>query len=190
VAINGVIRSTTRSYRIKGRYAFFAALVPEGSFIDGANKVEVLLVEGPTSSPVLTPLSMGSDLTFRLELDSRGVPRQIVGSNGRRISVVEDALAGEVKISALDIKGWAADVNNGIPAGSVLVFRADGSFLCSVRVGVRRTEIAERFSSAGIVRCGFGFAVPYAKLAEGERDTLRFFAVHRRLATEITPPAG
>jgi hypothetical protein len=40
------------------------------------------------------------------------------------------------------------------------------------------------------VRCGFGFAVPYAKLAEGERHTLRFFAVHRRLATEITPPAG
>jgi hypothetical protein len=185
VAINGVIRATTRTYRISGHYAFFAAMVPEASFASGANNVEVMLVAGPTSSPVLTPINLGEELTFRLESDARGVPQQIIASDGRRISVVEDALAGEVTISALDFKGWAADVDNGVPAGSVLVFRADGSYLCSVRTGAPRREIAERFQEAGIVRCGFSFAVPYANLDEGERYTLRFFAVRKNLATEI-----
>jgi hypothetical protein len=185
VALNGVIRATTRTYKISEHLAFFAAMVPEMSFANGSNRVEVMLVEGPPSSPVLIPINLGADLTFRLESDAHGVPQQIIASNGRRISVVEGALAGEVNIGAVDFSGWAADVDSGVPASLVLVFRADGSFLCSARIGVLRREIAERFQKAGLVRCGFSFSVPYANLEEGERYTLRFFAVHKNLATKI-----
>ena len=52
VGVNGVIAATTISYRENGRWVF-ASMIPEGSLIPGANKVEIFVVDGLGDEPVL-----------------------------------------------------------------------------------------------------------------------------------------
>ncbi|MFQ5740704.1 MAG: sulfatase-like hydrolase/transferase [Acidobacteriota bacterium] len=56
VAVNGIIRATSRTYASwKGRKGWWDALVPENSFTAGQNLVEVFVVRKEADHPVLTP---------------------------------------------------------------------------------------------------------------------------------------
>ena len=54
VSVNGVIAATTLSYREGGEWTF-GSMVPEQALVQGANDVDVFLVDGPGEAPVLRP---------------------------------------------------------------------------------------------------------------------------------------
>jgi hypothetical protein len=55
IAINGVIRATTRTYRLDGYRDRFAAMVPERAFREGPNDVQYYSISGADSDVRLTP---------------------------------------------------------------------------------------------------------------------------------------
>jgi hypothetical protein len=56
VSVNGTIRAVTRTYLDDGDIRF-GAMVPRESFVDGPNSVQVFLVSGPDSEPVIREIS-------------------------------------------------------------------------------------------------------------------------------------
>jgi hypothetical protein len=55
VVVNGEVAAVTRTYDSEGTRAFYA-LVPARAFVDGANDVELLLVEGTGTARTLRRL--------------------------------------------------------------------------------------------------------------------------------------
>jgi hypothetical protein len=55
VAINGIIRATTRTYKIDGLRDWFSAMVPEWAFHEGTNDVRYYTINDSTLPYRLTP---------------------------------------------------------------------------------------------------------------------------------------
>ncbi len=56
VTVNGTVQATTRSYRYGAANAsLWATIVPESSFVDGANRIEVFVANGPGRPCALSP---------------------------------------------------------------------------------------------------------------------------------------
>jgi len=56
VAVNGTIRAVTEAY-MENREMRFSALVPEKSFRQGANEVDIYIVQGPSMSDLSKPIA-------------------------------------------------------------------------------------------------------------------------------------
>jgi hypothetical protein len=108
------------------------------------------------------------------------------------IAVEPGAVAGRVDRVVVErtrvrFLGWAADVNAGRPAASVLVF-ADGRFLRAVVPSAPRGDVARQHDDPGLRRSGFALTLPRRE-ADGIRQ-LRFFAVAGERASELAYPEG
>ena len=55
IAVNGKVAAVTRTYDSEGTRAFYS-LVPPDAFVEGANDLELLLVDGTGSSRTLQRL--------------------------------------------------------------------------------------------------------------------------------------
>ena len=185
VAVQGTVAALTWSYEEEGRTAF-AALVPERSFVAGANEVEIFVVRSAGRPPVFDRL-LGAELEFQLVDGER-----IDSSAGERFPIEPDALAGEARLwrrGATDVlAGIAVDPDAKRPAERVVVF-VEGRSVFSGRAGnaVSR-ESSRRY---GVRPGGFSFELPAGVLPASRGSAeIRVFALGEQVASELAYDAA
>ena len=184
VAINGTIRATTQTYGHREGIASFSALTPEDAWRPGHNQVEIFVVRGHPEAARLQSTHLATTTTYQLAVTSGDRVEAISDSNGRRIHVVPSAIEGEVDLKGLAAKGWAADLEAGQPADTLIVFRGS-EFLFSTAVRMPRPAIAKREKNDNLIQCGFRFTLPSTFISDPGGRSPRFFAVSGDRASEI-----
>ncbi len=147
IAVNGVVRATTRPYRDgSGR---FAGLVPEDSFTPGRNEVEVL---------VLRPDAEGRAHLGRPRAAWRLDGDVLLTPDGATLRPTRGSVAGAVETierapDDLLLTGWATRPDARVRA--VLAFDGD-ELLGAVQPHQPRPDVAARLLEAGVdARAGF-----------------------------------
>ena len=185
IAVNGRIAATTRTFTLGGR-SRFAALVPETVFREGANGVDVFLVEPAAGGLRLRRLGgAGRESRYALAADRRS----IVLPTGKRAAVEVGRLSGQVETSTRDggtirIRGWAADLRDRARVDRVVVF-ADRRLVYASDASIYRWTIPGVSGTRGLARVGFVAELP---VADVENSELRAFAVRGGVATELDWP--
>jgi hypothetical protein len=183
VTVNGVIQASTRTYETRGVYRDFTAMVPESSFVNGSNMVEVLMIEDDGGSRSLRRLATVGSSSWTLKESAAGVG--LTRSDGSK-AVVGASVNGEVDLNALTITGWAFDTSRGRPVDAVVVF-LDGAFLFQGTATRHVPEVGRRFGDSRLNGSGFQFTIPYSSVADRDPRTLRVFAISGDQAAELTP---
>jgi len=184
VAINGVIRATTETYGHRNGVAHFSALTPEEAWNPGRNLVEIFIVRGTPETAQLQTTRLAATTNYQLEVTSAGRVKAISDSRGGQLRVEPGVLQGEIDLRRLVAQGWAADLDAGKPAETLLVFR-NTEFLFSTSVGLPRPGIAKRERNEDLSHCGFRFTLPSTMISDTSGRSLRFFAVYGERASEI-----
>jgi Sulfatase len=202
IAVNGIVQAVTRSFSAEdseswssldtGREVYkFAALVPETSFQEGDNKVELYVVSRKAGGREwLIPTVMSSQVTYSLL--SSDNPQNIESSQGSSFSISPDAVHGSVSVkqrgSTYVISGWAADIKNAQRAETVIIFAGDKGIF-SVSPSVPRPDVARYFKIPSLQNTGFILTIP-SYLLEGSQDgKLKIFAVSKTgVASQLKNP--
>ncbi len=108
----------------------------------------------------------------------RLVEGEVRFADGRETRPASKGLTGHVDSSEVvddhpRISGWAANLNEGRPADSILFF-SGGRFIGAVKLTVHRPDVASRNGRPGLRVSGYGVELP---AAVGEAGSLRIFAV-------------
>jgi hypothetical protein len=181
VAVNGTIRSVTRSFTDRGELRM-AAVVPVSAFRPGANSVDVFAVDGSGSARRLASLATERPSVYRLaERDGRTT----IEAKGRELQVRPGKLQGYVDSLVVDdqgarLGGWAVDPAAHRAAERILVF-SDGRLVAQGEPTVVRPDIGKTFGPAA---ARSGFDVRWASRGAKAHD-LRAFAVLGDTATEL-----
>jgi hypothetical protein len=184
IAVNGRIAATTQTYVRDGK-AYFAALVPETSFREGRNDVDILSI-GSADGLRLTRLGgTGRGGSYALSPDGR----RLVLPSGRQVALTNGRLAGRVESSTVEgvavrIQGWAADVQDRARVDRVLIF-AGPRLLYAADTAAYRLDITGVSSVSGLQRIGFLAELPLRDVRDA---TLRAIAVRGALASELEWP--
>jgi hypothetical protein len=172
----------------------FSAVVPEASFRAGSNRVEIFLLGSSPGRPPLVRLGGAGAGAPELELVRRSGGEAIRLSDGRFAAIEPRSLRGWVDTAvagphALELSGWAADVERGRLVDAVAVF-VDGR---AVHVGATvedRPELDLTTGSTVHRSAGFRFEIPVAVVgAKGESD-VRVFALSGAIASELSYHTG
>jgi hypothetical protein len=172
VAVNGVVRATTWSFRAKTGDVRFTALLPEDSFGRGGNQVEVLHLDLAGARARAAPIRQPSRSSFRLVAEGQGMALET--ADGRRL-VVEGRGRAKAKISASQmgatLRGYLRPVD-GDPLPDTLVVTLDGQPLFSAPFDQVLTP-ASKDDSGDLVR----FQVRLPQYVIGDSVDLRIFVI-------------
>jgi hypothetical protein len=187
LALNGRIAALTRSYQLNGRQVF-SAVVPEATFLDGPNRVELLSIHGTRSAPRLITLG---ETRVAQQYDLAADGRSIGLPDGRRALVEAGRITGELEswvhnADAIRLRGWAADLHAGSLPDRILVF-ASGQLLYAGETTVYRWNIRETYGRAGLERAGWVVELPTSELRSKQ---VRIFAVRGSTASELPRPVA
>lgn len=179
IALNGVVRATTRTTAWAGHPGFFAAMLPEGAFRSGANTLTVLAVSGEDANPTLTPIPFADDVSG-IVLERAGEREVLRFPDGRTVSVVGERIDGWVDRVVQDgpivrFSGWAVDPIDRKPAATVLAF-VDGKAVAVGSHSWPRTDVARLLGDAALEESGFAFQV-MRRLLEAPHASIRVFAI-------------
>jgi hypothetical protein len=194
VAVNGSIRTVTRTFEHTERSARFVAMVPEAAFRDRRNDVEVFVVREQAGGLTLRPTQVRPTTTYAVAKAHDGTLAALLSSEGRLVPVVEDAVRGQVTRKGDTFSGGALDVRRERLAEAVLMFE-DGRFRAAhpLRAGAIETLAVETLANGKehavqVSIPQFEFSVPGLALAsEGGRDArLRFVGLSEDAASELS----
>lgn len=193
VAVNGTIEAVTRSSAFEDGTARFSALVPEHALVRGRNRIDVLVVAGPPGRPAVQPTRNTMPATYALLAAADGGLR-IIASDDRSIPVVQGAVAGGADGSrqredGMALVGWAAEVERGRPAQTILVF-VDGEFQFATGTGTYRPDVARRYGRPALARSGFHLHLPATLFRDFRQADIRVFAVSRDGRASELPTVG
>ncbi len=180
VAVNGIVRAVTRTYR-EDTVHRFSALVPEESFRPGSNNVEIFAIrEDPGGTPRLSRVPIG-DSPYSIERAAGPESEVIRSADGGTFSVESHQIDGRVhrgvvRDDVIMIRGWAADVEEAEPPAVILVFE-NGEFRFSGTAGRARRG---RGRGPAIKGASFELTIPKSVFSDLESAELRFFAVSNR----------
>jgi hypothetical protein len=185
VAVNGRVAATTRTFVLDRRLRF-AALVPESSFVDGRNAVDVLAISGAPGRPSLTELGGTSGAPqYALTADGTGIAlpsRRVAALAGKR-------LAGQMETPTVEhgtirLRGWAADLRDRSLVDRVVIF-SGRRLVFSSATTVFRWDIGDIPRTVGSARVGFVAELP---LDAVRGKALRIFAIRGTVASELLVP--
>ena len=192
IAVNGTVRTVTRTFDNEGGEAKFSAIVPEASFHKGKNEVEVFVVcEGDGELQLLRTKSRSTLTYFLAESSEHG--EIITTSNGRSIRVIPNALKAhldivDVRKDHFVLSGWVADVKNSQLAEAIVIF-ADGEFFYSGRCNLDRPDLVKAFDNAALQGAGFSYLFPLSVFKDITNSKVRIFAVSKTgMASELKYP--
>jgi hypothetical protein len=180
VALNGVVRATTRSFRDRGAVRF-SALLPEDGFVEGRNVVEVFLVE---EDGRLRATVDRSGPRYRLRRDGRGTVTGIDATNGTSCTLDPQAVAGGLVHENWYLAGWAQPADRTIPFAVVMVFLGE-DLVHTVPTSGGPPSGSQAAGRPGLERSGFRFTVPASVRADSSSDELRVFAVAGDRCSEV-----
>ena len=180
IAVNGVIEVTTRTTSWANTPLYFAALIPEPSFRQGKNHVEVHLIE--TTADGLRLSRISAPAQDRFQIDERRGSAHLVSASKESVALVPDAVRGNVdnvddNPRWYTLHGWAVDMAHMKPAVRLLLF-VDGKQVFSGVTSRNRPDIVRHFGNPNVLASGFRFNVPKAVL-DGHAMKIRMFAVSR-----------
>jgi hypothetical protein len=189
VAVNGIVRATTRPF-VEGARLKFTAMVPEDSFHEGANRIDVLTARQTADAGALELLG-----THRLTQYNRSVRtaegESIQTASGATIPVRADAVNGwiddmEIGYGTIAVAGWALDTATEDPPIAIIVL-LDGEVVYAGKTGIERPDLVTTGSPAGARWCGFQYRVsPLNTRSQPEPWRLRVFGVSSRgVASEL-----
>ena len=185
VAVNGVVRATTRSFR-DGAAVRFGALVPEESFVPGRNVVEVFLVPAGAEAP-LVPTVDRSGPRYRLRRRAGGEVTGIDATNGTSCTLDPGAVAGGLVPEDWYVAGWAQPQGDR-PFAVIMVFVGD-ELTHVVATGGEPPAGSRAAGVPGRERTGFRFTIPESLRGgaadRADTDLLRVFAVAGERCTEL-----
>jgi hypothetical protein len=159
---------------------------------------EMIRTRGQRASNLASHPTVASNANVQHDPDYRILPadddneERIVCPNGAVVQVRRDLKFGSVgrvflRRSAVVCKGWAADVAEGVPVDSVLIF-IDGQ--CGFRVdmasdGVPRPNVGKFYRKPHLKNVGFDMSLPPACFAGVGPENVRFIAVRGDVAAEL-----
>jgi hypothetical protein len=186
IAVNGRIAATTVSYSLTG-HTRFAALVPESAFREGANTVDVYVVESDGNGIRLARVGgTGQGPQYALSADGTSIALP----TGGRARIVDGGLGGRVESSVVEgktvrFRGWAADLKHGVLVDQVLLF-AGQRLLFAADTDVYRWDIPGVSDKPQLERVGWVAEIPEQEV---RGVAVRAFAVRRGVASELEWPA-
>lgn len=128
VAVNGIIRATTRTFGAPPVDLQFTALVPDSAFREGDNQVEIWRIAQRGPEAILERLSARAPAVYALIKDERGAVKAI-GQGDRTIPIRGAAVRGHFDVKHEDdkvtISGWAIDTVNAAAPQRILVFHRE-----------------------------------------------------------------
>jgi hypothetical protein len=187
VVLNGRIEATARTFSSKGSSARFAAMLPESAFVQGANEVEILVLEESGEGggePLIAATRSSKRDAYKMIGAADGRAALLLSSRGRLLPILPGAIRGMAVENGLVLGGEARDVQLGGSAESALVF-ADGQFLSELPFEPPTGDEEEEESSATSRQPRFRILVPYEHRAGNAPPGLRVFAVSRGRASEL-----
>lgn len=175
IAIDGVIRTLTRTYGRNEERADFAALLPEEAFHDGYVLFELFV---PEDDGTLRPIRISS-----LRLVEEDGQARIADGDRRSFAVRPGAIDGLLEVARvtntrLRLRGWAATPGESLPHDSVVVLQGDRHVFSS------RPERDARIHH-GVRGAGFLIDLPMTLLDVPVEGSLRLFALHGSEASEL-----
>ncbi|MDX1644833.1 MAG: sulfatase-like hydrolase/transferase [Thermoanaerobaculia bacterium] len=185
LAVNGVVRAVTRTFDENG--IRFAAMVPEESFVEGANRVDVYVVEIAEGVPRLRPTERHEAPVYSLAHDATGRVVRLEASDGTTCRLDPQAVDGGYYRHGTGFVGWARDAAGERPYVVVMAF-ADGRLVHTVTTGVEPPSEAPVAGRPAYARAGFRFVLPAAVL-DAARE-LRLFAVLGERGAELPALPG
>ena len=190
VAINGTIQAVTRTF-VRGQDIWFSAIVPERSFRNGYNSVELFVVSGPTDRPrLLAPANVRPGMS-NYSLTRLHGRESIETPEGRIVPIVPGAMGGNVDrgIQQGDvgiIRGWAADLRGWQPAESILVL-LNGEVVHLVQPNRTRPDVAAHYGKPDLARSGFVLMFVSEALGDSANAEVRVIALSSHgVASELT----
>ena len=188
VAVNGVVRAVTQSYR-HGTAIRFSTMIPPESLTAGGNRVDFFAIHPETDGePRLAPLSPWRRM-YTLERRAGGRGEKIVSEDGRVFPVRRNAVAGRVDRAVrrggeMRVGGWAADLKHGEPA-TTLVFFSAGEFLFAAAPNRARPALGKKLSDPAAL-LGFRYGFSSRLLSNVRSPEIRIFALSSRgVASEL-----
>jgi hypothetical protein len=186
IAVNGVIRTTTRTYEIAGYHDYFSALLPEDALSSGHNQVQVFDIDGSADRPVLRELVQADWAPMRLLSSEQG--ERLVLGDGSEYPVQPEVRPGDVE-TVIDQTGALVYLQGGVKAEPgqelTLVVMRNGVSINQIRI--EGIEASER-SPQGVAT----FRMPMVYLDERSASStrLRVLAVNQEkgMAQELRYP--
>ncbi|MBW2419527.1 MAG: sulfatase-like hydrolase/transferase [Deltaproteobacteria bacterium] len=187
VALNGRIEATVHTFDPEGSGARFAAMLPESAFRQGANELEILILEDAGeagSEPILVSTRAGPHDFYQIITDREGGAALLLSSTGRLLPILPGAIRGLLVENGLVLGGEARDLQRGDSAETALVF-ADGRFLSELPFVAAEARDEAEAGSGTTQRPRFRILIPYEHRARAEPPGLRVFALSRGRASEL-----
>ncbi len=189
-AVNGTIQAVTQTFP-HGHQLFFSVMVPETSFREGYNSVELFVVSGPTDRPrLLAPANVRPGMS-NYSLTRLHGRESIETPEGRIVPIVPGAMGGNVDrgIQQGDvgiIRGWAADLRGWQPAESILVL-LNGEVVHLVQPNRTRPDVAAHYGKPDLARSGFVLMFVSEALGDSANAEVRVIALSSHgVASELT----
>ncbi len=190
VAINGVIRATTRTYGDGADHPRFTAMVPPDAFRAGANVVEIFVIRDRAGRIALEPTQRRPAVSYFGVAGTGGEIGAIGSSDGRIYPLVPSAVVGQVTPSGAYFEGEAVDVRRDRAAELLLVF-AGGRLLHVQPLALAELDAdapmdgSDESSFLSPRQRRFRFAIPYGKLGGDTSAHVQFVGLARDAASPI-----
>ena len=181
VTVNDVIVATTETYG-NGKdvkEVRFMSVVPEESFRNGENHVDIFLISNEKQkNPPLVKIPGEDVVTYALLPSGREIAVQ---PGGRIIPLIKNPGSGYLDVAALKdgcfrIAGWAIDTDNKVHVEKIVVFMND-RYVYSGITNVHRVDISDKHPE--MTRAGFDFFLPGSIVRDPGNDELRLFALRK-----------
>ena len=173
IAVNGVVRATTRTFNEKDGERF-VAMVPEQSFIPGDNAIAAFVVESSGAELTLHAATANTAPRYQMESGADGEIVALTASDGTRCRLDRTAVEGGYLREGTGLLGWASDPSGHRPYVIIMAF-ADGRLVHTTTTGGDPPASSPVANRAGFETAGFRFNLPSGLLESTEE--LRVFAV-------------
>ena len=191
IAVNGVIRSTTRTSPALEGNRLFTGLVDPGSFQDGSNRVEVFLIEGSRNRPNLRR-SRRRDSPLLLEMTEEG-DELLVFESGGTSPFQEGAIKGWVVGAETEtpdrflVGGWVVDQRERSLVSSVVAL-VNEQVVATGRTQFDRPEAVKMFENPALLPSGFRLEFHLPDNVAPRQARVRVLAVSAGVAGELHYP--
>jgi hypothetical protein len=166
IALNGKIRTTTKTSKWHENHNYFSVLLPLEAFKNGRNLIDVFVIEKKQDKLELRPvLVQDHQDSISLERLENG-QESLLFADGRKVLVdmSRDNMDGyldwlNLNEEMLIFTGWAADLVESQPASEILIFKGE-KLVWQNKPANRRDDVVKAFNRPTLLHSGYRVSVP------------------------------
>ena len=191
IAVNGVIRATTRTSPVLDGNRVFTGMVDPSSFVDGLNRVEAFLIEEKRNHPNLRRLGRGGSPLF-VEM-TEGGEEYLVYESGNFTPFQQGVIKGWVVGGETEtperffVGGWVVDQQESALVSSVVAL-VNGEVVATGFTQFERPEAVKMFENPALLLSGFRLEFYLPVDAAPGAARVRVLAVSGGVAGELHYP--